>query len=144
MPHGALYNQAARDSGVARAIVAAVRDVDASLRLFVLAGSHLAHIAQDAGLHAVAEGFADRGYRADGSLVPRDQPGALVTDPGAAAARGVSLARDGVILAVDGTPVVLRVESLCVHGDTPGALAIARAVRGALEGAGITLSAPTR
>jgi UPF0271 protein len=143
-PHGALYNEAARDPAIARAIVAAVRQVDASLRLFALARSYLARAAEDAGLHAVAEGFADRGYRADGSLVPRDQPGALVTDPAAAADRAVSLARDGAILAVDRTPILLEVASLCVHGDTPGALAIASAVRGALEAAGITVSAPGR
>jgi 5-oxoprolinase (ATP-hydrolysing) subunit A len=143
-PHGALYNEAARDPATARAIAAAVRHVDASLRLFALAGSHLVRAAEDAGLRAVAEGFADRGYRADGSLVPRDEPGALVTDPAAAAERGIALARDGVILAVDGRPIALTVESICVHSDTPGALAIARALRDSLEAAGITVTAPAR
>jgi UPF0271 protein len=143
-PHGALYNQAALDPAIARAIADAVRQVDPTLRLFALPGSDLARAAADAGLRAVAEGFADRGYRADGSLVPRDQPGALVTDPAAAAERAVSLARDGFVLAVDGTRIALRVESICVHGDTPGALAIARAVRAALEAAAIEVAPPSR
>jgi UPF0271 protein len=141
-PHGALYNQAARDEDVAAAVASAVRLVDPSLRLVALAGSRLERVAAAAGLRVVPEGFVDRGYRADGTLVPRDQPGALVADPAAAAARAVSLARDGRVDAVGGAPLQVRVETLCVHGDTPNALAIARAAREALEDAGLTLAPP--
>jgi len=143
-PHGAMYNQAARDEMVARAIVSAVRAVDPALRVYALAGSHLARAAETAGLRAVAEGFIDRGYRDDGSLVPRDEPGALVTDPAQAARRAVLLARDGVVVSVDGVRLALRVGTLCVHGDTPGAVAIARAARHALESAGLVVAVPAR
>jgi UPF0271 protein len=141
-PHGALYNLAAREAAGAGAIAAAVRVVDPSLAIVALAGSALAAAAAGSGLRVVAEGFVDRGYRADGSLVPRGQPGALVTDPAHAAERAVSIARDGRIPTVDGTTLSLRVETLCVHGDTPGALAIARAAREALEAAELTVAAP--
>jgi UPF0271 protein len=143
-PHGALYNQAARDEDAAAAVAAAVRHVDPSLRLVALAGSCLERAGMAAGLRVVPEGFVDRGYCADGSLVPRGQPGALVADAPAAASRAVSLARDGHILAEGGGWLARRVETLCVHGDTPGALAIARAARAALEDAGLTVAASTR
>ena len=90
------------------------------------------------------EGFVDRAYLGDGSLVPRDRPGALVTDPALAASRAVALALDGCIAAIDGTRLAIRPETLCVHGDTPGALAIARAARASLEAAGLTVAAPAR
>jgi UPF0271 protein len=143
-PHGALYNQAAADEAVAEAVASAVRAVDPGLRLYALAGSCLIRAAEAAGLRAVAEGFVDRGYRRDGSLVPRDLPGALVTDPAEAGARAVALGRDGAIVSVDGVRLALRVETLCVHGDTPGALAIARSARQALESAGLVVAAPSR
>jgi UPF0271 protein len=143
-PHGALYNQAARDEDVAAAVAAAVRHVDPALRLVALAGSRLAEAGAAAGLRVVAEGFVDRGYRADGTLVPRDAPGALVTDPASAARRAIALARDGRIPTEGGGHLEVRVETLCVHGDTPGALAIARAARAALEEAGLVVAAPVR
>jgi len=143
-PHGALYNQAARDRSIAAAVAAAVRVVDPALAIAALAGSALAEAAADAGLRVIAEGFVDRGYRSDGSLVPRGQRGALLTDPRHAAERAVALARDGRVPTVDGTTLSLRVDTLCVHGDTPGALAIARATREALEAAGLTIAAPAR
>lgn len=132
-PHGALYTAISHHPGQAAAVVAAVRAVDAGLPLVVLPGSVVERLARDAGLRTVAEAFVDRGYRPDGSLVPRREPGALVTDPEQVAARAVRLATDGVVEAVDGTLVRLDVETLCLHGDTPGAVASAAAVRAGLE-----------
>jgi len=123
-PHGALYNVAARDEAVARAIGAAVARWNPRVPLFGLAGSRSLEVWGGMGLEAVAEGFADRRYEADGSLRSRRLPGALITDPGEAAAQAVRLAREG------------RAQTICVHGDTPGAVAILRACREALAAAG--------
>ena len=136
-PHGALYNQAARDPALADAIATAVLDVDPSLTLYGLAGSELLRAAERAGLRAVAEVFADRGYRADGSLVPRSQPGAFVDDADAAVARTLRMVRDGVVQAVTGETVPLRADTVCLHGDGPHALAFAQALRAALTAAGV-------
>lgn len=140
-PHGALYNQAARDPVLADAVVAAVRAVDPGLALYGLAGSELLRAAERAGLRAVAEVFADRGYRADGSLVPRSQPGALVDDVDEAVARTLRMVREGVVQAVSGETVPLQAQTLCLHGDGPHALAFARAIHQALTDAGIELHA---
>jgi len=136
-PHGALYNAVVHDEPQARAVVEAVVAVDPTLAVLGLPGSRVLDLAAAAGLGTVVEAFVDRGYRADGTLVPRTEPGALVTDPVVAAARAVRLAVDGVVVAVDGTPVRLRPDSLCVHSDTPGAVVLARAVRDALGRAGV-------
>lgn len=138
-PHGALYNQAAHDPALADAIAAAVLDVDPSLALYGLAGGELLRAAVRAGLRPVAEVFADRGYRADGSLVPRSQPGALVDDVDEAVARTLRMVRDGTVQAVTGETVRLRADTICLHGDGPHALAFARALRGALTAAGVDL-----
>lgn len=138
-PHGALYNQAARDPALADAIATAVLDVDPSLALYGLAGSELPRAAERAGLRAVAEVFADRGYRADGSLVPRSQPGAFVDDVDAAVARTLRMVRDGTVQAVTGETVPLRADTICLHGDGPHALAFARAIHAALTQAGVQL-----
>jgi UPF0271 protein len=140
-PHGALYNTAADDEAQAGAVAAAVAEFDDSLPLLGLPGSALAGAAAGHGLRFVAEAFADRGYRRDGRLVPRSEPGAVVADPAVAAARAVAIARDGQIRAVDGTGVQVRAESVCVHGDTPGAVAIAQAVRAALLAAQLDVQA---
>lgn len=140
-PHGALYNQAARDPALADAIATAVLDVNPSLALYGLAGSELLRAAERAGLRAVAEVFADRGYRADGSLVPRSQPGALVHDVGEAVARTLRMVREGVVQAVTGETVPLQAQTICLHGDGPQALAFARAIHGALTTAGVSLHA---
>ncbi len=142
-PHGALYNAAAVDEGQARAIVDAVVAYDSSLPLLGPPGSVLLRLAEAAGLRTVREAFADRGYTAAGLLVPRSEPGAVLTDPAAVSARVVRMVRDGVVTAVDGTEVALDAESVCVHGDTPGAVTIATAVRDALRDAGSTLRAFT-
>jgi UPF0271 protein len=135
-PHGALYNATVEHDAQARAVVDAVVAYDRSLPVLGLPGSALLRAAQAAGLRAVGEGFADRGYTPQGSLVRRGQAGALVQDVAAVAERAVRMALEGVVVAVDGTPVRVPVESVCVHGDTPGAGELARAVRGALEAAG--------
>jgi UPF0271 protein len=138
-PHGALYNAAVTHEAQAQAVVDAVLAHDRRLPLLGLPGSALLRSAEAAGMRAVAEGFADRGYTADGRLVPRREPGALVVDPAAVAERAVRMATEGVVVAVDGTPLLMPVESVCVHGDTPGAVAIARGVRAGLADAGVAL-----
>ncbi|PZF86886.1 LamB/YcsF family protein [Micromonospora deserti] len=137
-PHGALYHAAARDESQAAALVAAVSEYDHELPLLCSAGSVLAQLAAGAGLRVVAEGFADRGYLPNGQLVPRTSPGALVTDPEQVAARAVRMATDRTVVAVDGTVIPCPVESICLHGDTPGAVRCAELVRVALIDAGVT------
>jgi UPF0271 protein len=138
-PHGALYNRIVHDEEQALAVVAGVAGVDPGLAVVGLPGSAVLRHAREAGLRTVAEAFVDRGYLADGTLVPRGRAGALVTDPAEAAARAVRMARDGVVGSVDGGDVRVEAESLCVHSDTPGAVPLARAVREALVAAGVEL-----
>jgi UPF0271 protein len=139
-PHGALYNTASVDESQADAVVTAVREYDASLPLLCLPGSALARLGSAAGLRVVAEGFADRGYLASGGLVPRSRPDALVTAEDEVLARAVRMATAGEVMTVDGTVLAAPVESICVHGDTPGAVALARRVREGLVAAGLSLS----
>ncbi len=139
-PHGALYNTAVTDPAQAAAIVAALLAWPEPLPVLTLPGSQLALLATDAGLPVIAEAFADRGYLADASLQPRDQPAALLTEPAQIAARAIRLVSRGELVASDGTLLSIRPASLCLHGDTPGAVAIARAVRAGLAGAGIELA----
>ncbi|HET8682441.1 MAG TPA: 5-oxoprolinase subunit PxpA [Micromonosporaceae bacterium] len=139
-PHGALYNTAAVDEGQASAVVEAVRRYDPALPVLCQPGSVLAAAADAAGLRVVREGFADRAYRPDGRLVPRSVAGAVVTDVEEVAARAVRMAVGGEVVASDGTVVACPVESLCVHGDTAGAVALARRVREALAGAGVAVA----
>jgi UPF0271 protein len=140
-PHGALYNRAARDEDTAAAIARAVASVDPGLRLFGLAGSAQVEAARALGLRVVEEAFADRAYEADGSLRSRTLEGSVLDDPAAAAAQALAIVR-GSVTAVDGSVVLLRADSICVHGDLPGAAARVRAVREALEAAGVELLAP--
>ena len=143
-PHGALYNQAAMDPSLASAIARAVRGFSQDLLLFGLAASEpMASAAADAGLRFVPEAFADRAYLADGTLQPRSEAGAVIGDPSAAAARAVEIAVSGSVAAADGTRVQIHAASICCHGDTPGAVGIAAAVREGLEGAGVTVAAPS-
>lgn len=139
-PHGALYNLAADDPDTADAIARAIRAVDRSLALLGLAGSAMLPAADRAGLRPVAEAFADRGYRSDGRLMPRGTPGAVLHDPADVAARALRMVQEGTVETQDGTALPLRPDSLCLHGDTPGAVAMARAVRAALTAAGLTLA----
>lgn len=132
-PHGALYNQAARDPVLADAVARAVRAVDPTLALMGLAGGELLRAAERQGLRPLAEAFVDRAYRPDGHLLPRDQPGALIEDSARAIAQGLALVRGSVL--------PQHVDSLCLHGDGPHALALAAALRRALEAEGCVLRA---
>jgi UPF0271 protein len=137
-PHGALYNAVVDHEAQARAVVRAVRSFDDGLPLLGLPGSALLRTATEAGLRTIREGYADRGYTPAGTLVSRREPGALVNDPATVADRAVRMAVHREVVAVDGTVRRVEVESICVHGDTPGAVDLAGAVRAALEAAGLT------
>lgn len=140
-PHGALYNTIVHHEAQARAVVAAVVAFDPTLPVLGLPGSVFLAAASEAGLPTVGEAFADRGYTGEGTLVPRAAPGAVLHDAASVAARVVRLATEGVVRSVDGIDVAVAAQSVCVHGDTPGAVAIARAVRAALTEAGVGLAA---
>ena len=127
-PHGALYNRVVHDDRQARAVVEAVKAWREPLPLMGLPGSRVLALAHAAGLKTITEGFADRAYTPEGRLVPRSEPGAVIHDPADAARRAVALARSGTV------------RSLCVHGDTPGAVAMARKVRAELEAAGLKIA----
>lgn len=139
--HGALYNMAVADGALAGAIAEATAAFG-SLWLFAPLDSAMAVAALARSVPVAYEAFLDRGYRRDGTLVPRSEPGALVTDPGQAAARAVSLAVDGTVTTHDGSRLTLRPLTVCVHSDTPGAPALAAAARTALEAAGVRVGAP--
>ncbi|MFH8252186.1 LamB/YcsF family protein [Microbacterium sp. B2969] len=144
-PHGALYHSVTTGRREAAAVVAAIADVSARLgRALPILGldGAVTIAATEAGLPFVREAFLDRGYRPDGSLVPRGEPGALLDDPLLVAARAVRLARDGVVVAVDGSEIAADAASLCLHGDSPAAVSMARAVRSALDAENIEVRAP--
>jgi 5-oxoprolinase (ATP-hydrolysing) subunit A len=140
-PHGALYNRMMVDEDLASAVVGALARFDRRLLLLALPGSAAGAVAERTGVPVVAEGFADRAYTADGTLVPRGQEGAVVSDIDDVASRAVRMAVSQTVTAIDGSEVALPVASLCVHGDTPDAVGIARAVRTALEQAGVPIGA---
>ncbi|QUR69145.1 LamB/YcsF family protein [Mycobacterium spongiae] len=140
-PHGALYNTIVKNREQAAAVVAAVHTVDSRLPVLGMAHSVFFDEAARLGLRTVAEAFADRAYQPDGRLVPRRQPGALLTDPVAIAQRVVTMVTAGTVPTVDGSPLDIEVKSVCVHGDSPGAVRIAAAVRDHLNAAGIELGA---
>ncbi|UOR02845.1 LamB/YcsF family protein [Leucobacter allii] len=137
-PHGALYTRIAHDPVQAGAVVAALRDVDPGLPLVVLPGSAIERLAREAGLRVVPEAFADRAYRADGSLVPRGEPEAVLA-PEAAVAQAVRLVAEGCATTVDGGEIELAPETICLHGDAPSAVQLAREIRAALEDAGVAI-----
>jgi len=139
-PHGAMYNRSARDAAMAATIAAAVRDLDAGLVLVGLAGSAATAAGRAAGLRVAEEAFADRRYEPDGSLRSRRLDGALL-EADEAAAQAVGIARDGCVTAADGTELRVRADTICIHGDSPWAVEIARAVRAGLEAAGIGIGA---
>ncbi|MEU5882121.1 5-oxoprolinase subunit PxpA [Spirillospora sp. NPDC047279] len=136
-PHGALYNRVVGDREQAGAVAAAVRAYDPSLPLLTLPGSVVHEVA--GGLTVVNEYFADRAYTPEGTLMPRGEPGAVIHDPGVVVERAVRMAAGEAVAAADGTEIVLDARSICVHGDTPGAVELARLVREALTGAGVGL-----
>lgn len=140
-PHGALYNTAAVEAGQASAVVAAVLAYDRGLPVLCQPGSVLARLAAEAGLTVVGEGFADRGYRADGTLMQRSAVGAVIEDTAAVVARAVRMAVEGVVEADGGATISCQVASICVHGDTPGAVSLARQVRAGLVECGLAVTA---
>src|SRR3989442_13640123 len=139
-PDGALYKQAVADHALAAAIGEAVQRVDRALIVVALAGSPLVTVLLDLGLRVAQEAFIDRGYSSGGTLMPRGQSGALITDPGTAAERAVLLATEHVVSTESGETITVEADTLCIHGDTPGAAALAKAVRQALDQAGVGVS----
>ena len=143
-PHGAMYNMAARDEVLASAIARAVAAFDRQLILFGPPDSALTRAGQAAGLRVVAEGFADRAYEPDGSLVSRTKPGAVVTDVEDVVKRAVRIAREHTVAAVNGSTIPLNVETLCVHGDTEGADVLGARLRAGLEAAELLFQSLSR
>jgi UPF0271 protein len=136
-PHGALYSMAARDPAIGAAVVRAVGRAASGRVLFVLSRSLLARQARDAGLATAEEAFADRGYQDDGSLARRGAPGSIVSDPGEVAARALGMVMEGTVHSVSGAAIAVRADTLCIHGDEPGAAQRARALVAALRAEGI-------
>lgn len=141
-PHGALYNRAARDSEVAEIVAAAVRSADPGLILYGLSGSVMRAAASGAGLRFASEAFADRSYRADGTLTPRSEAGALIEDPAAMLEQVLSLVRRHEVRSVTGTFVPILADTVCLHGDGAHAVEFAMLLRGQLESRGIVVAAP--
>jgi UPF0271 protein len=139
-PHGALYHSGAEFPDVARAIAEGIRRVGTDLVLVGAAGSMLIGAGQEAGLPVAEEAFADRRYRADGTLVPRGRPGAVIVDPEEAAEQAVGIARDGIVVAEDSSRLSIRADTICLHGDTPGAVEIARRIHERFRTAGIRIA----
>ena len=140
--HGALYNMAAKDAALADAIATATRDFDASLVLFGLAGGELVRAGRKAGLRVANEVFADRTYQPDGSLTPRNKPHAMIHDLPMALGQVERMMRDGTVLALDGSEVAVEPETICVHGDEPGAATFARELRALLDRIGVSVHPP--
>ncbi len=138
-PHGALYNTIAHHERQARDVIRAIRAIDPRLTLVALAGAPLLGWAREEGLRVVAEAFADRAYTPSGALVPRRETGAVLFDANQIAERMLRLVADGVVEAIDGSQVAIQADSICVHGDHPDAVAVARQVRARLLQAGITI-----
>jgi UPF0271 protein len=142
--HGALYNMACRDEALAEAIARAVVAFDPTLVLFGLPGSALLQAGLDAGLPVASEAFADRAYEPDGSLTPRSRPGSVIHDVDTVVERAVRMVTEQAVEATDGSRIRFETDTLCLHGDTPGAAALAQAIRRGLEDAGVTVTALTR
>ncbi len=139
--HGALYNMAEKDIAVGTAIAEAIKSVDPDLYMLCSCGSPMVKAAQAAGVKYVEEAFADRAYTKEGTLVPRSQPGAVIHDVKLVAERVLGLVKTGKVQAIDGTEIALKADTICVHGDTPGAVEMIKEIRELLEKQGITLKA---
>jgi UPF0271 protein len=139
-PHGALYHSAASHAEHAQAIVEAILSLDHVVPVLCQTGSQLASHAEKAGIPVIAEGFMDRAYTGDGTLVPRGEPGAIISHPELAAERAVQMVTTQTVTASSGESIPINVQSLCVHSDSPGATAIAKATRAALEQAGVEVA----
>ncbi|MEW9870991.1 LamB/YcsF family protein [Arthrobacter sp. HS15c] len=140
-PHGGLYNAIVHHTAQAQAVVDAVKSVDPSLPILGLPGSEVLRLAEAAGLRPVTEAFADRAYNPDGTLVSRSLPGAVLEDPEQVAEHVLRMATESSVRTVDGSVLKIHAESICVHGDSPGAVEMATAVKAALAAAGVTISA---
>ena len=139
-PHGALYNMAAKDEALAAGIAEGIASVDKNVILLGLAGSKLLSAGRAAGLRVASEVFADRAYQADGSLVPRSKPGAVIHDADEAIARTVRMVKEGKVTAITGEEVAIEAHSICVHGDNPDAVEFVRRIRARLEAEGVTIA----
>jgi UPF0271 protein len=142
--HGALYNMAAADAKLARAIARAVKDFDPTLVLFALAGSELVRAGEQTGLRTASEVFADRTYQSDGSLTSRSQPGAMIADPAAAIAQVRRMVGEGRVRTLQGSDMQVQADTLCIHGDEPNAVEFAKLIRQALEADGVRVAAISR
>lgn len=138
-PHGALYNMAAKDMALATAIAEAIAEVDSNIILLGLANSLMIEAGRQAGLKVASEVFADRAYQADGSLVPRSRPGAVIHDTEEAIVRTIRMVKEGKVTAISGEEVPLSADSICVHGDNPSALAFVKSIRARLEAEGVSI-----
>jgi 5-oxoprolinase (ATP-hydrolysing) subunit A len=138
-PHGALYNMACRDRGLADAIARAVVALNRELILFGLPNSELLRAGEAAGLRVAAEAFADRAYESDGSLASRHKPGSVIHDRASVVARAIRMVKDRTVVALDGSTIAFESETICLHGDTEGAAELARAIRRGLEEAGVSV-----
>lgn len=138
-PHGALYNTAVKSKEIAEAVCRAVKDIGGGVKLLAPFGSEMLKCAEQTGVPYACEVFADRGYRPDGSLVPRGQPGAMITDAAEAADRVVKMVTDGKVTAADGTEISVRADSVCVHGDGAAALEFVKTIREKLAEAGVEI-----
>lgn len=138
-PHGGLYNAIIHHTAQAQAVVDAVKSVDPGLPIMGLPGSEVLRLAGEAGLRAVPEAFADRAYNPDGTLVSRSEPEAVLSDPAEVAEHVLRMATEGSVRTIDGSILKVRAESICVHGDSPGAVAMAAAVKSALKDAGVSI-----
>ena len=138
-PHGALGNLAARDKDVAAEIVRVVAEIDKELSVLAISGNELEHAARAAGVPVYSEIFADRGYLSSGQLVPRGQDGAMIEDANEAADRLLAFMKDGLMPVIDGDPIRLNAQSICVHGDSPTAVSMAQTIRQKLTAEGISI-----
>ena len=140
--HGALYNMAATDEGLSEAMARAVKDLGTHVILYALSNSKMMHIAKQSGVPVAGEVFADRGYAEDGTLSPRGKPGAMIEDAGVAAERALAMVAQGYVTALSGKRVAVSADTLCLHGDQPGAVSFAKAIRKAFAEHGVTVAAP--
>ena len=138
--HGALYNMASEDPALARAIAEAIKAIDPALILYALADSELLRAGAQAGLRVASEVFADRTYQSDGSLTPRTQPDALIEDTGTALAQVRRMVGQGLVRSIQGIDVPITADTLCIHGDRPGAVRLARKIRAALDADGVRVA----
>src|SRR2546428_5805138 len=140
--HGALYNMAANDEALSEAMARAVKDLGSGVILYALSGSKSLSIAKSAGVRVAGEVFADRGYSDDGTLAPRGKPGAMIEDANLAAERALAMIEKGYVTSLSGKPVPVSADTLCLHGDQPGAVAFAKAIRKIFSEKGIAVAAP--